>query len=226
MSKEMMDKDNEKGVQRKDDKDKWCWTRLAEAKSKNKGNCKKLMSECIQILIESCVSIVMFICENLIGIVFLILSIVYLNDCPVSKVLPISLLVYGISSLANGISIQIVRSKCLNINDPKDGFATLTKLVFFISLFVMLFTFIIAAIAVYGSMDLVVTRNESSENYCNYFYYWFAFAFITFIIIICLVFIICFCCLICFVMAEVDTQEVQIESQTTHVVVIHETDDN
>ena len=37
-----------------EDKDKWCWTRIGEARQRNKDNFGKCMSEILQILLEAC----------------------------------------------------------------------------------------------------------------------------------------------------------------------------
>ena len=36
------------------DDDKWCWTRISEARERNAKDTKKCMSEVLQILLESC----------------------------------------------------------------------------------------------------------------------------------------------------------------------------
>ncbi|CAG2120182.1 unnamed protein product, partial [Medioppia subpectinata] len=124
------------------DENKWCWTRLKEARDRNPKDSYKCWSESIQVLAESCCLLVIFIIENLIGILFIIMGIIYMDDCPVSHAIPISLLLFGAFSFLHGITLQLVRCKCFNMTDPKDGFATLIKIALCMTSFATFFAFL------------------------------------------------------------------------------------
>ena len=48
----------------------------------------------------------------------------YLNDCPIRQDIPINLIGFGVLSITNGL-IQVIRSKCIDRKDRRDGFASL-----------------------------------------------------------------------------------------------------
>ena len=56
-----------------------------------------------------------------------------MNDCPIRDTIPISLITFGAFSLIHGITIQVIRYRCFNFSDEKDGFATLSKIILCVS---------------------------------------------------------------------------------------------
>ena len=53
---------------------------------------------------------VLFVFENLLAIVFLMLGAVFLDDCPIDPSIPISLLVVGVVSMIHAVVIQFIPS--------------------------------------------------------------------------------------------------------------------
>ena len=96
---------------------------------------------------------VLFVFENLLAIVFLMLGAVFLDDCPIDPSIPISLLVVGVVSMIHAVVIQFIRWKWIDIKDKKDGFATCAQVVLLITSIIYLVAFI------WGNTQLIEIDN-------------------------------------------------------------------
>jgi hypothetical protein len=152
----------------------------------------------------------MFFCSSTILIILGILlavplyavlvGIIYIKECPIQRMIPIWLIIFGALLIIKNLSTLIQRIRYLpsDAQDRQKSSSTLLNLFdSFMALFLIIW-FVCGNIWTYSNYEHVQYRNATESTYCKQLVYLSAFWTITSIyILICMACLI-FCCTVCF----------------------------